>query len=403
MSASRPRLVVHLGQHKTGSKALQSFLACHAARLRARGVLYPLSAPDVIRDRAFAISHFHFFARLRHEVMTAGGETAAAARFWTEHGPVCPPFTSLRAVFAAMDAERVQAKADTLLLSAEDLFDLHTSHELGFAIARVRRAAAQLADLAREFGYAPRLVVYLRRPDHLLAAHYAQFIKGPGDADLEFDAFAAAFAPRLRALDLLEIWSGVFGDDALTVRVHEPAQLPHGIVADFFPHALGFAVPTDWPAPPRDRESVNASPGRDELEFIRRLKRGEVPGGADLTVADVLDGSLAAAAADPGGRGAAAWLAPAARRALLEDQAADHARIAQRFLAGRPSLFTEAAPADDAAWRPYREPGAGAWRRMARRFAARVGWRERWRRRIGRWRQRWRERRRPGRMIASRP
>jgi len=59
----------------------------------------------------------------------------------------------------------------------------------------------------------------------------------------------------------------------MVIRPYERATIPTGIVSDFFEHALQQVISPDWVAPAPERESVNATPGRDQVELIRHLHR----------------------------------------------------------------------------------------------------------------------------------
>ena len=87
MSRPEPRLVVHVGQHKTGSKALQSFLYHNRRGLRDRGILYPVSDAPCYGVRAYAISQFRLYALVRREAIDACFGQVAAASYWRSAGP----------------------------------------------------------------------------------------------------------------------------------------------------------------------------------------------------------------------------------------------------------------------------------------------------------------------------
>lgn len=112
VTSSQPTLILHLGQHKTGSKALQSFLTAQSNWLATEhGILYPLSGRNPASvHRAYQISHHQFYSLLRH----------------------LNPLDSLLQLFAQIDAERLGRGCHTVLLSAEDLFDMHTAYDLDF-------------------------------------------------------------------------------------------------------------------------------------------------------------------------------------------------------------------------------------------------------------------------------
>lgn len=367
MSAPRAKLILHIGQHKTGSKALQSFLARHASALARRGIHYPLEKDPAHGIRAYAISHYRLFALLRAEAMAACGGTAASDAWRAAQSKFHRPFDSVRDFFDSLERERDRAGAHTLLLSAEDLLDMHTAHETGFMPAWIGAAAEILSRLAREWHYDPLVIVYLRRQDHLLGAHYVQFIKGSPVNDTGFEEFARAFSPRLHSHDLLIPWAAAFGEGNLRVRPYEPAALPGGIVPDFFERFLGFPVPADWTPPPADVESVNATPRRDLVEYIRLLNRRNRAGQPVPAREDVLQAAMEPPSGSSGApRGIAEWMSPASRRTLLEHHAPGNTAIAALHL-DRPAgpLFAEPIPQDDHD-RPWREyPGLDAERTAA--------------------------------------
>jgi hypothetical protein len=363
-AAGRPSLILHIGQHKTGSKALQSFLAHNRRALRDQSMFYPVPDDPPPGARAYAVSHFRLFALIRREALAACSGPAAAGRYWERQGRFCLPYESARDFLAAMDASRRDGGWSRAILSAEDLFDMQTAHELEFSLDVVSAGADRLARLAAEFGLDVRVAVYLRRQDHLLAAHYAQFHKGSPDHDVEFAAFARAFAPRLDAHRILAPWVSAFGPDAVCVRPYERPEFPGGIVADFFAQVLNCPVPAACVAPPADAESVNRTPDRDVVEYLRGLNRRQVQGLAVVPRPLLLEAALRLDATGRGPAGIAAWLSPRARRELLATFADGNAAIARDLLRradGR--LFAEAPPEDDPGWSPY--PGLTAARAAA--------------------------------------
>jgi len=333
VSSPRSKLILHIGQHKTGSKALQSFLAWNAGKLRDRGVLYPMAPTGDRSVKAYNISHYRLFALLRQEI-------TPSPEFWLKNEPYCRPFDSVSQMLEWVEAERRSCGAKVVLLSAEDLFDMCTAHELEFSAKTVALAAERLDSLARQFDYELQAIAYVRRQDHLLAAHYAQFIKGSPVNDIGFETFARAFAPRLKSNEILKIWTDALGTRPVFVRAYESAALPHGIVPDFFEHVLGFPVPGEWKPPRPDPEFVNITPNRDYVELIRILNRRQKECLSSFDRASVLE----AAAAKPS-NGAAEWMSAAERSRLLEEHAFGNAEIAQRFLGRKDGvLFQEKAP-----------------------------------------------------------
>jgi glycosyltransferase involved in cell wall biosynthesis len=337
--------VLHVGQHKTGSKALQSFCAANAGALGRAGICYPLLPAPPGEPVAYARSHYRLFAALRDKALgrPAGpGLTAAAWFEWIEQ-------------------ERCRTGAPLVLLSAEDLFDAQTAHSIELDPELIAACARLIDNQAAARGWAVRVVVYLRRQDHLIAAHYAQFIKGAAGDDLGLDEFARAFAPRLDARRILLGWEAAFGRERILVRAYEPASLPDGIVPDFFAHALGVPIPEECVAPPPDVEVVNRTPPRDVIEVLRGLNRRAAAGFPVPPRGAVLEAAFRLA---PESGSVADWLSPAERRSLLERYAAGNEAIAADFFEPpRRALFLEPLPAGDESWRPY--PGLSLKRAVA--------------------------------------
>jgi hypothetical protein len=315
---SRPQLLLHIGQHKTGSKALQAFLACHQESLREIGVCYPLDPQPVDNSTAYGFSHFRLYKLLRD-------------------GLDPHPFLS------AADAACRAAGARYLVLSAEDLIDMQSAHETAISLDRIRQAARALSESAERLGYDLRVVVYLRRQDHLLGAHYIQYIKGSSSNDMEMAEFARAIAPRLDSSGSVAIWEEL-GRDRIQVRPYERNFMPGGVVADFFKEVLDLPVPAG--EIPTGVEVENRSIDRDHVEFIRLVNRGHFKLNRDI-VLEVAHKVTNLA----GPKGIAAWLSPRERRDLLERHAAGNARIA-RELTQCHVLFREPLP-EDAEWQPY--------------------------------------------------
>jgi hypothetical protein len=356
-------LILHVGQHKTGSKAIQSFLAHNRRALLAERVLYPVATDPGVDIRAYALSQFALFALVKREAIGDCLGQAAADLYWKGVGRYCQPFETVSAFFETIDAIRVRERLTHIVVSAEDLFDMHTAHELEFSPRLVASAAHRLAELASRFGYEPRVIVYLRRQDHLLGAHYVQFIKGSQTDDIGFEEFARAFAPRLDSRRLLADWASAFGADRIVVRPYEKECMPGGIAPDFFRHALGRSIPATCVEPPVGAESVNRSPGRDFVEYIRILNRRNAVGLSTFPRDAVLEVALGADKSAERPTGIASWLAPAARRELLAGFSDGNSAIARDFLRredGR--LFAEPLPDETEEWSPYRglEPETAA-------------------------------------------
>ena len=342
MISRHVRVIFHIGQHKTGSKALQSYLALNVSKLKERGVLYPIGKSAKHGITTYQNSHFHCYALARLEAMKTSDEAFAVDQFWTEYRRYCEPFTSLDQGLEFFEAARAKADAHTVLISAEDLFDMQSAHDLPFSRQWVKFAAEKLLRSSLRMGWSPEIVIYLRRQDHLLNAQYAQYIKGSSTNTLGFEAFAQAFEPRLHSLEILRIWESVFGLARIRVRPYEPQSLPGGIVPDFFRHIIGFLPSDDWNDVPSDLEFSNITPSRAYIDLIRefniRSGRGHrVPPRESILQAAFSDQSKSNEVTD--------WLPPTARYQLLTAYREDNKEIADKYgmVSGR-CFFSESWP-----------------------------------------------------------
>jgi predicted transcriptional regulator len=325
------RVILHIGQHKTGSKALQSALHANREWLAASGFAYPILAVGTPALRPYEMNHHALFRALRDALDAAGGGRRVAAV--TDH---------LRSLW-----QHVPSGTETVILSAEDLFDTHTAHEEEFVTERVADGSMLLARAFQSMAESVRVVVYLRRQDHVLAAHYAQFIKGSNKHDLSFEAFRKQLWQRLDADRMLSAWEQAFGIEAVTVRAYEPSQMPGGIVGDFFTRLLELPPPPVTEPFPDDLEAFNITPSRDWLDYMRLLNRRSSRGMIARPRALVLEAAFRDRDTKP--IGVAAWLSPGDRGRLLEHFEPGNRRIAARHGLGS-DLFQERRPHEGDPW-----------------------------------------------------
>ncbi len=343
------RLILHIGQHKTGSKALQSALYANRPFLADYGFCYPLEELDAPAPKPQHLNHFTLFEAIRaqigHTVARPGGLVAShETRGGDAQGLIA---SALRRMIA-----HAPAYAPAAILSAEDLFHMHTAHEMAFSLDVVAAGTQALASALRHMSLDAKIVCYVRRQDHLLAAHYAQLIKG-GGAHLTFEEFARLFAPRLDTHAVLQCWERAFGQDSLVVSAYEPHGMPGGIVSHFFQHALGIPPPPEPMPFPDDLESQNITPSRDHIEYMRCMNRRISMGLPTLPRQAALESAFADHATRPAG--IAAWLSPAERGQLLSACESGNRSIARRHGFGD-TLFREPPPDPADRWEPCGPP-----------------------------------------------
>jgi hypothetical protein len=328
-------LIIHLGQHKTGSKALQSALYANRQYLAEHGLSYPIDSRTFQRLRPYEMNHHPLFNALRMAIDSNEGSTALRSFQST-----------LDNIFSLCDP-----KSKTIILSAEDLFDMHTAHETAFIANRIAAGSSLLSRELKARSCKVRLICYVRRQDHLLAAHYAQIIKGTASYYHSLDEFYQVFDKRLDTDSILQHWEAAFGIKAISVIPYEKLRMPDGVVDSFFSLVLGIDTPSVTVPYPDDLEAFNITPSRDHIEYMRLLNRRQSYGKAVLPREHVLESAFR----DRGtpSPGIANWLSPTEQIELLNRYAIGNNHIASRFKLGS-RLFDEPAPSISTTWCPYR-------------------------------------------------
>ena len=298
------RLILHVGQSKTGTSTIQDFLAHNRRRLwREAGVLYPQAG------RQGAAHH-----RIAALFLPAGNAA------WIRREDAA----SLR---ASLDEEAAQSSTGTVVISSEALFN------------------ARSIDDVRSFfdGFTVEILVILRRQDRWLDSLYQHQLK-VGETDLEPQPWLAARVSTLDYATRVGRWADVFGDARLRLGVFEPANLAGGLMAFFF-RTAGLPVPPDLDEPPARNERLS----RDALAYLRRVSRNDVTGPQRQRLRRALE-QWSQENPDP-----PAWryfFSPAERAEILRRCADSNAAVARRFLPGSEGvLFHDTAI--EAAFEPY--------------------------------------------------
>ncbi|NKC31324.1 tetratricopeptide repeat protein [Falsiroseomonas selenitidurans] len=306
-----PDLILHIGQSKTGTSSIQRVLGARRPALAKLGVCYP-AAPGWANHGMLPASLVSL-DRLGHFNPALWEGIGAAARL-----------DRFRRDFAA-EMAALPATTRLIILSAEQCGGLlNTPEEVG-------RLRDLLAPLARRL----RVVVYLRRQDQHFASGYTQALR---IAQINPPTMPQAGPERLGQYDyarLLDLWAGIFGADALLVRIFERDLLRNGDAVDDFLALCGIdlAVPQDDP----DRQSnLSLTPGG--IDLLRSMGAWMKATPQGLSAASPLWRRFVQAASETlPGRG---WRPhPAEAAAFLGRFEAVNEAVRRRWFPDRPRLF----------------------------------------------------------------
>jgi len=310
---SKPDLLLHIGQWKTGTSSIQRILGARRPALAAQGVFYPATPGHA--------NHVLLPASL----VPVSALTDYHPANWEGIGPEAR-LARFRRDFAA-ELASVPAGTRLILLSSERFSGLLTDP------ARV----AALRDLLAPHAGRMRVVMYLRRQDSHYASGYTQALRV---ADIRPPRLPEAGPEQLPHYDYaatLDLWAGIFGAAAIEPRIFEPAALKGGDVVEDFLDLCGIRL--DVPADDPDRRN-NASLTPGGIDLLRAL--GErLAGTGTLHPSNPLWRRMVDAANNhlPG----SGWRPPPAEAAaFLARFATVNEAVRQRWFPDRPSLFAEA-------------------------------------------------------------
>ena len=221
-------VVVHVGTHKTGSTALQSFCARNRDAIADQGILYP-SQP-----------------------VRWGGHHQLAWSLGIKH-PHAEDISASEA-FGGVFVEAAQRDCQTVLVSSEDFEFLPDPQVLRDALGSLDA----------------RVVLYLRKQDDYLVSEYNQHVRMyvtrfAGSID-EFYA-AHDFRPRFDYTRLVGKWAKVF--EQVKPRPFDGLKARDTTIFEDFCETVGIAWSDSFVLPPR--EASNVSLDSYTTEILRHL------------------------------------------------------------------------------------------------------------------------------------
>jgi capsular polysaccharide export protein len=249
--------ILHIGQSKTGTTAIQHFLAANRGVLRSMGVLYP-----DIRNKGVCL-----------------GATDHNLVVWALIGKISPIGVPFQDFLESVEAELRQDPAlHTVILSSESF--LGEPHIWDFDSEDVWRQAnrEKIQTLHRLLqGHEVTILVYLRRQDYWVNSAFNHIIKIEGLLGRclysDIQQLIEHLAPRLDYAQELRAWSEHFGRDAMVVRPYEKSQLVDGDAVSDFMVRTGLSDFGSRFVRPDYQESRNLGLPRDVLEVKRILNR----------------------------------------------------------------------------------------------------------------------------------
>jgi hypothetical protein len=240
MMIKLPRLLLHIGMHKTGTTSLQRFFVRNRLILKHMGIDYP-KAFDASGKRL--PKHNDLFLAISHE-----------KDFGTAH-----PILGASAGRVDQLARNMESKRITVL-SAEGFSGESPAFAEAFAPLRGR--------------FDIKVICFLRRQDDWAQSFYKQMVQSRQVCESRsFEAFIEGDSTRqhLDYLQLLEWWAKALGEQAIRVEIYRPGTQ----VLPTFLNACGLPKSLLWL--PFSQNIQNRSLPSGFIERIRKANAAGLP------------------------------------------------------------------------------------------------------------------------------
>lgn len=230
------KAIVHIGMEKTGTTTIQQFLGQNRAALARQGIAFPES-PGPRNHRSLA-SYCMEDDQIDDHILGKNIKEPAARARWRQ--------AFQRELAAEMAA--LPAGTHTLLLSSEHLQ------------SRLQNSAGveRFRDLIAPHVSAVTIVVYLRRQDAAAMSRYSTAVRAGRIPRAILPPTAAPDHPFYNYQQLVERWAGVFGREAITVKLFDPGEFQGGDLLQDFAATVGFRIGDDMALPERANETLSA-------------------------------------------------------------------------------------------------------------------------------------------------
>jgi hypothetical protein len=314
-------IFIHIGAHKTGTTAIQSFFALNRKKMKEIGILYPGS------DNA----HHEIAVELKdiknnHDILDKNSNTIQI--MWEIKKTNCP--------IIVLSSETFTEK-----LNPESLTEDSIAAEVKNVIEKV------LGDSVKV-----KIILYCRRQDHQIQSVYQQLVKAPKYGICEpIREFLIQKKPylidRWNYWNKLKPWSENFGRENIIVKIFEKEQFYKGDLLSDFCNIIGLECTEVFQIPSNIQSNIGLD--SDSIEIIRICNSVSNNQGFRRFVVNSLVEIGVKKIGDP-----YTLLSPQERIAILNTFEPSNQKVAREFL-GRSDgrLFYAPLPDLQEPWKPY--------------------------------------------------
>lgn len=303
------RVFLHIGQPKTATTTIQSFLNINQAELIKHGWLYPNAGRAHLAQ--------HVFGNLFREKKVAWIDTADP-----------------RKLRADLNREVEKTGCENIIISTESLY--------------FTRNPAAFAQFFKDFD--TKVIIFLRRQDEWIESAYRENrknidITSNPERFLNFQKFALNYA------NIIDSWATAFGKENIIINVIDSAEkrLP---IEKTFMNLVGAPFTKDMKIPAAENERLN----RDCIEFLSNFS-DNLRVGRKYEI--IKRGLINYSGKHPDAVEFRNIYPPQIRQKIVENYSESNAYVAQTYLGRQDGkLFTSAVPTDSDPWQLY--PGLSA-------------------------------------------
>ena len=216
-------IYLHIGLEKTGTTSIQQAMAEKREALHRESVLFPKSLGTKNNP-----SHIRLLLYGLEEGLN---------RFLKNYPRYnIPDYPAFRAQLEKDFEREVEASGcKTIVISSE-----HLSSQLVSS-----RQIESVANILRRVANGIRIVVYLRRQDHMAVSRYFSALKGGSTHEFSFETEVKKFPNYYNFDVLLSKWAHVFGHDKLIVRWFDKGCFKDGDLLTDFADAVNLPLTLD--------------------------------------------------------------------------------------------------------------------------------------------------------------
>lgn len=261
-------VILHIGNHKTGSTTIQNLLYNNRSLLFENSIYY-----GEFLEKQNANNHINLVCALLKEALVYYNVLDNYKNFPNID------FSAKQIIYKmfqnSKDCNKIVISNESFFCEAYRLLvGLKNSFDINLQVKINKYIKQKLFDILSEFNCKIKIICYLRRQDLYIESQYNQYCKIPwndGENLVSFNEFLGYNPCSLNYEKDLNDWSMIFGKENLVIKSYEKEQLKDGIIKDFFVDILNLNQDILNKFKVLNIKDNNIRLSRDALEVKRKM------------------------------------------------------------------------------------------------------------------------------------